>query len=170
MKRRTLQALAVIVLLAIILPTSVRSQDASPQESVSRSTTEFAVDLYRQFAGRTENQQENLFFSPYSIYTVLALMYGGAAGETSEQIAADLHARLPADAFHAGMAAVQSGLNEIGEKGVELNIANSLWPQSGAALKPDFLRLAERYLNHLIGGTKCGPPELVRCFFSCPWL
>ena len=150
MKRRTFQALAVIVLLAIILPTSVRSQDASPQESVSRSTTEFAVDLYRQFADQEKNAQKNLFFSPYSIYTVLALMYGGAAGETAEQIAAALHARLPADAFHAGMAAVQSGLNQIGEKGeVELNIANSLWPQSGAALKPQFLRLAERYLAEI---------------------
>ena len=57
-------------------------------ESVSRSATGFALDLYRQFSEKEQNQGKNLFFSPYGIYTVLALMYGGAAGETAQQMAA----------------------------------------------------------------------------------
>ena len=150
MRRIFPQALAVIILVAFVLPTTVSAQDGSPQEPVARSATGFAVDLYRQFAVRQERGGKNLFFSPYSIYTVLALMYGGAAGETSEQMAAALHVRLEPEDFRTGLADIQEILSQIGKRGaVELNIANSLWPQSGAALNPGFLKLAERYLAEI---------------------
>jgi serpin B len=144
------RALIAIALAAVLLPGKVVAQDGSSQESVSESATEFAVDLYRQFAVREQRDGKNLFFSPYSIYTVLALMYGGAAGETSEQMADALHVQLEAGDFQDGLADIQEILDQIGERGaVELNIANSLWPQSGAALKPGFLELAGRYLAEI---------------------
>jgi len=117
MKRILLQALAVIILAAFVLPPGGFAQGGSPQESVARSTTEFAVDLYRQFVCRAAGQNQNLFFSPYSIYTVLALMYGGAAGETAEQMAAALHVQLDQEDFQAGLADIQDILHQIGERG-----------------------------------------------------
>jgi len=83
MRRRFVRALVVIALAAIVHVPPGIAQDRSPQESVAQSATEFAVDLYRQMG----EEGKNLFFSPYSIYTVLAPMYGGAAGETAEQLA-----------------------------------------------------------------------------------
>jgi serpin B len=77
-------------------------------------------------------------------------MYGGAAGETAEQLAAALHVSLEAERFQSGLAGIQEILNQIGERGaVQLNIANSLWPQSGASINPGFLQLAERYLAEI---------------------
>jgi serpin B len=147
MRRICAPVLAGIALIAIVVPAGVFAQQHSEAETVSRSATQFALDLYRLFSASPERQTENLFFSPYSIYTVLALMYGGAAGETAEQMAAALHVQPDAESFQAGLADIQSILNQIGERGaVQLDIANSLWPQSGAALKPEFLQLAERYL------------------------
>ena len=147
MRRYFVRALVGIALIAVVLPAGIFAQEQSETQTVSRSAAKFALDLYRQFSASPERQTENLFFSPYSIYTVLALMYGGAAGETAGQMAAALHVQPEAEDFQTGLADIQSILNQIGERGeVQLNIANSLWPQSGAALKPEFLELAERYL------------------------
>ncbi len=51
----------------------------------------FAVDLYRRIGGGKDG---NLFFSPYSVFTVLAMTAEGARGETARQIGDVL--RLPA--------------------------------------------------------------------------
>ena len=148
MTRRLVRTLILIALIAEASTPSGFTQDRTAQQSVAQSSTEFAFDLYRQFASQGGN--ENLFFSPYSIYTVLALMYGGAAGETAEQMANALHVQLEVEAFQTGLADMQGILNQIGKRGqVELNIANSLWPQSGAVLNPEFLELAERYLTEI---------------------
>jgi serpin B len=108
-------------------------------------------------------EKENLFFSPYSIYTILALMYGGASGETAEQMAAALHVELEPEEFHAALADIQGILNEIQEKGeVELSIANSLWPQTGDPLVPEFLELTESYLTEVIPVDYRTEPKAVR--------
>src|SRR5690349_15494415 len=49
--------------------------------------TAFAVDLYGQLKG-TEG---DLFFSPYSVSTCLAMTHAGARGETERQMAQVLH-------------------------------------------------------------------------------
>ena len=148
MKSGFSRALFVIALIVEAgIPTGF-TQDLAAQESVAKSSTEFALDLYRQFASRGGNQ--TLYFSPYSIYTVLALMHGGAAGETAEQMATALHVDVETEDSQTGLANIQSILNQISQRGaVQLNIANSLWPQSGAVLNPEFLKLAGRYRAEL---------------------
>ena len=47
----------------------------------------FAFDLYAQL----REQDGNLFYSPASISTALAMTYAGAAGETERQMATVLH-------------------------------------------------------------------------------
>ncbi|MBK7145016.1 MAG: serpin family protein [Xanthomonadales bacterium] len=53
----------------------------------------FACSLYGALAG----QQENLFFSPFSVGTALAMTAEGARGETARQLAAVLGLNAPAD-------------------------------------------------------------------------
>lgn len=53
----------------------------------------FACSLYGALAG----QQENLFFSPFSVGTALAMTAAGARGETARQMAAVLGVDAPAD-------------------------------------------------------------------------
>jgi hypothetical protein len=56
-------------------------------KSLVDANTDFALDLYQQL----DKNQGNIFFSPYSISTALAMTYAGARGQTEEQMAAVLH-------------------------------------------------------------------------------
>ena len=138
-----------VVLMALILTvsvwpaTAVREEPAAPVEDaaqVAEGCNRFAFDLY----GRLKGGEGNLFLSPYSISTALAMTYAGARGETAEQMAEVL--RLPAsgEAVHGAYGALQSDLNAAGEGGAfELVVANRLWGQKGYAFLPDFLALLE---------------------------
>lgn len=50
---------------------------------VAQGNNDFAIRLYRRLQGN----EGNLFFSPYSISTALAMAYAGARGRPQEQMA-----------------------------------------------------------------------------------
>src|SRR4030042_6834024 len=50
--------------------------------SVVEGNNKFALELYQKL----QCQQGNLFLSPYSISTALAMTYAGARGQTAEQM------------------------------------------------------------------------------------
>ena len=92
----------------------------------------FAFDLYQ--ALRT-NEPGNVFFSPYSISTALAMVYAGARGDTEAQISRTLHF-MAQGKQHAAMNAIAVALANAakqtpGEGGdpLQLEIANSVWAQ-----------------------------------------
>jgi serpin B len=109
--------------------------------------TAFALDLYHQLRGETGN----LFFSPYSISTALAMTYAGARGETEKQMARALHFTLPQEKLHPAFAELQASLNAAQRSNtLQLFVANSLWPAKGLSLKRDFLdRMEQNYKTHL---------------------
>jgi serpin B len=106
----------------------------------------FAFDLYRALLG----DQENLFFSPFSISQALAMTYAGAQNDTEAQMAGTLHYRLPQKELHETFYALDQMLTgrETGAKsrdgvGFRLNIANALWGQEGYGFLPEYLALLE---------------------------
>jgi serpin B len=102
--------------------------------------TAYAFDLYSQL----RSQEGNLFLSPYSLSTALAMAYGGARGETAAQMAKVMHFDLVQEKLHPAFAALESGLNAVQQKGqVKLAVANSLWPQKGHAFLPGYLDLCK---------------------------
>jgi len=54
-------------------------------ESLSVSTNSFTLDLYKKLNETSKGQ--NIFFSPWSIATALAMVYLGAKGDTAAQMA-----------------------------------------------------------------------------------
>ncbi len=106
--------------------------------------TGFAFDLY-QAIGSAGNQ----VFSPYSISLALAMAYGGAAGETANQMANVLQYTLPPGKLHPAFNALDldishrpeqaAGVDE--ENRFELTIANSIWGQRNWTFLPGFLDL-----------------------------
>jgi serine protease inhibitor len=76
--------------------------------AVVRSNSDFALDLYGRL--RADNAGRNLFFSPYSVSSALAMVAEGARGETAEQMGKVLHFPETAQA-HAGMAALNDHFN-----------------------------------------------------------
>src|SRR5262249_31542298 len=95
---------------------------------VVQANTAFALSLYAQFRSR----EGNLFFSPLSLSSALAMTYAGARGQTAEQMAAVLH--FPADQkrlpqLFAGLTKDLQADRET--QGYQLTVANALWGQQG---------------------------------------
>ena len=100
--------------------------DASEVKSVVEGNTAFAIELYQQL----KSQPGNLFFSPYSISSALAMAYGGARGQTEAEMAKALHFSQPSQDTHAAFATLAARMKEIQRRSrVTLTAANSLWCQ-----------------------------------------
>jgi serpin B len=113
---------------------------SAPASSLVEGNTAFAIDFYN----RVKAAPGNLFFSPYSISTCLAMTYAGARGETESQMGQVLHFAKDQAQVHAGFAELQRRLNEAEQqKGIELSVANALWSQKDHSFTPDFLNIAK---------------------------
>lgn len=124
-----------------ILTVALSASLTPAAESLYGSNTTFAFDLYSQLRAR----EGNLFFSPYSISTCLAMTYAGARGETEKQMAAVLHFNQKQDQLHSAFGVLQRQLHEAStRKGVELSIANALWAQQGHSFLSEFLKIGAR--------------------------
>jgi len=105
---------------------------------IVESGNQFALELYQQL--RTEDG--NVFFSPSSISTALAMTYAGAAGETEAEMAKTLHFQMPKDQLHEGMRALQAfWTTPDKKKGIRLNLANRLWGHESCEFLPEFLEV-----------------------------
>jgi serpin B len=114
---------------------------SSTPESFGEDSNAFALELYRQF----RQSPGNLFFSPFSIRTVLSMAQLGARGETAAQMRRVLRLSSPEDESHLAFAEVIRQFNTASGQDKML-VANSLWAQRGAPLEAGFLELiAEHY-------------------------
>lgn len=106
----------------------------------------FALELYAKLKGdeNVERQGGNIFFSPYSISTALAMTYAGARGETEKQMAETLHFSLGQERLHSALGALEKRLNAGGKRRTyQLAVANALWGQKGYGFREEFLRLVK---------------------------
>ena len=111
-----------------------------PTKALVEGNTAFACDLYTQL----RDSPGNLFFSPYSISTALAMTYAGARGNTEAQMARVLHFGRGQPQLPAAFGALQRQLNAVERlTRTELNLANALWAQKGHAFLPAFLNIGK---------------------------
>jgi serpin B len=110
--------------------------------AVVKGNTEFALNLY----GKLRAQPGNLFCSPYSISTALAMTYAGARGQTAAEMARALDFTLEPGRLHPAFGALQHRLLQgSGPKhGYQLSVANALWGQQNFGFLPDFLNRTRR--------------------------
>jgi serine protease inhibitor len=107
-----------------------------PMDDVIRGNNRFAVELL----GQVRDQPGNLFFSPSSISTALAMTYAGARTETAREMAKALHFTLPQERLHPAFASMIQALESGASKGgYRLSVANRLWGQKGYHYRPEFL-------------------------------
>jgi serpin B len=135
-----LQLLGLMVPLTCLLAVSAGgAPGASTAQSklLAEGNTAFALDLYSQL----KSNPGNIFFSPYSISTCLAMTYAGARGDTERQMRQVLHFGENQKEVHSAFGEVQRRLKEE-QKGVQLTIANALWAQEGHPFMPAFLAIA----------------------------
>jgi serpin B len=137
---KLLQSLSIACL---VLPVAAWAADTSPSATADRAAVvegnnAFAMELY----GQLQDRSGNLFFSPESISTALAMTYAGARGDTASEMAKTLQFTLPADRFHPAMGALLSNLNAEHD-GYQLRVANALWAQQVYTFLNDFLKLTK---------------------------
>src|SRR5262245_4520617 len=141
-------ALATLCVAGLTVPGMAAAPPDPSATTVARDGNAFAVDLYGQLRS---GQQGNLFLSPQSISTALAMTYAGARGDTADQMARTLHLSLPQDQVPAAYAALLKILNPGGDRGYRLSIANRLWGQRGEPFLDAFLTITRRDFGAELG-------------------
>jgi serpin B len=122
------------------LAASKKVSDPSAQQTAT-AINAFAVDVYLQLT----KGEENLFFSPYSIVSALAMTCAGAQGMTAEEMEKVLYFPENAPDFHVAMNALQNRLAAIPEEAGTVNTANRLWFDEDTKLLPDYMAFVQKY-------------------------
>ena len=111
---------------------------ASPDRALLvRGNTAFALDLYRrQPAG-------NVFFSPYSISTAMAMAGAGARGATAKEIESAMHLPFGGARLAQAWTTLLDDVNRHGGAN-ELVTANAMWPARDIELRADYVAMARK--------------------------
>lgn len=112
---------------------------ADPKDAAA-GNNRFAVSLFHKL-GSTNGG--NLFFSPYSIESALAMTSLGARGTTLSEMNSAL--QFSGGIPHRAVAAQNALLNQKGERPYRLAVANALWGQQGLSFQPDFLNQSKEF-------------------------
>lgn len=114
-----------------------------PQEKsvdhVVDGNNEFSFDLYHKLDGG-----ENLFYSPWSISTALAMTYEGARNDTREEIGEVFGYPGNASELRKAYGYLHDGYNKNGS-GYNMSTANSLWVQEDFPIEDDYKWLLLNY-------------------------
>jgi serpin B len=121
-----------------LLPNFARLSAATPaagakEAAMAAATAAFGCNLF----ARLREKAGNLFFSPMSIETALAMTSVGARGETLAEMNKVL--ALPAARAHSGVGDWLRSLQPGPGAKYELAIANALWGQQGLPFHQEFL-------------------------------
>ncbi|MBN2317162.1 MAG: serpin family protein [Sedimentisphaerales bacterium] len=142
---------AVIVTGCAAAENTTANDNSDKQDMIVQGNNTFALELY----ARLQNSDGNLFLSPYSISTALAMTYAGARSRTAEQMADMLHFPVGQSPAHLNSRQLASefgkrikDLNARGENGAyELTVANALWGQKDYGFLAEFLELVETHYD-----------------------
>jgi serpin B len=129
--------LSFIILAALLTRVELRAD--YDREEVSEAINRLAFDLLPLV------NDQNTFFSPYSISSALALAFAGARGQTEEEMMKVLYFSDSQSLFHPAFHKVNQELEKRKNEGIILNIANALWIDRNAELADDFLVLTNLY-------------------------
>jgi serpin B len=156
MRRASRSKTLLTLLLLIALIAAPAGAQPAKEDAVTtvRDANAFALELYAQLARvnpEKDQKAENLFFSPFSIHSALAMTSAGARGSTLEQMGRTLHLTLPQERLHAAYGQwVQTlgappPLFRRGEVPFELVVANALWAQGGYPFHEPFKETLARH-------------------------
>ena len=129
------------------LPIEVKALTPTPEgiAEVVTANNQFAIDMYQQINGKSEQVDENVFFSPYSLSTAMAMLYAAAEGETKAQIQKTFHYPAPA-ILNPNSAALYNQFNKPNPD-YKLATVNDLWMQQGLTPTKSYIDTVQRYYS-----------------------
>ncbi len=141
----TLGYIIFAVLIASLCFVSVAAYEA---REVAKANDDFAGRLYSHMVGKGADTEQcekcgNMVVSPFSISTVMSMVYAGARGETARQIKKGM-AFPHKDRVFYGYRKILNNL-KFKNKDITLEAANKLFVQSGYTPQADYLDLMRKY-------------------------
>jgi len=128
------------------LTTKADDSKSTPEgvNKIINSNNQFAFDLYLKLKDVSEYNESNIFFSPYSISTALAMTYEGAKGETAEEIQSVFYFPEDKNIRQPSFAKIYNQINKVDKK-YELHTANALWAQKDYKFLEEYINTIEKY-------------------------
>jgi len=135
-------------------PNASQPSPTNLQELINASNR-FAMEMFSNLS----NDRDNLFFSPYSIFTALGMTYEGARNQTADEMRSVFH--FPAD-NQTRWSLFFSLINKLDAKdaGSLLATASALWVQNDFRLLDEFLNVTTAYYKAEVANVDtAGDPE-----------
>ncbi|HEX3002326.1 MAG TPA: serpin family protein, partial [Methanoregula sp.] len=113
---------------------------------VAEANNRFAFDLYPVLSVSPENTNKNLFCSPFSLSTSLAIAGEGATGKTADEILSVLHLSKDPVTRRTGFAGLNTEINSASAD-YTIRTANALWAEKTYVFIPSFTGTARQYYS-----------------------
>jgi len=102
------------------------------------------IELYKQI----QSSKENVFFSPFSISSSLAMTFAGSAGETETEMQKVMSYKNNSENFHGEFKAILNNFKKKGKNNVKISVAQSVWAQKDYNFEATFLETVKaNYLS-----------------------
>lgn len=129
-----------------ITETQVRFADESNATagsviSLVDSLNDFSFEFYNKLL---ENNDGNIFFSPYSIFVALSMAYEGASGNTAVEMQNILNILQNNSVTQSSFGRIYNLLNQ-NQNGYTINTANAFWTHQDYQFLDSYLKLLENY-------------------------
>jgi serpin B len=120
---------------------------ADDSESISKDVTlivegnnKFALEMYSKIV----DDQENVFFSPYSISLTFAMLYEGARGDTTKEIGSIFHFDHNNTTRRSSFAKLYNDLISNNDNYI-FDSSNALWVQENYKLLKEYISIINKY-------------------------
>jgi len=111
---------------------------------VVNGSNEFTFALYNELRKDPANQDANLFISPFSVSSAMAIVYEGARAETADEIRSVFHFPQNDTIRRQGFSGITTLMNRETQGNV-LRTANALWAEKTFPFRTDYIETAHRY-------------------------
>jgi serpin B len=120
---------------------STINAESAEDYNIAAANNAFAFDMY---SGIVNTSEGNMFFSPYSIFTAMAMCYDGAESTTKEEMSNVFYFPLNKNVLEISLREMIEQINSDNEN-YELETANALWIQQSFPVKEQYISNVETY-------------------------
>jgi serpin B len=109
--------------------------------NITEANNQFSFKLFSEL---NNIKNKNIFYSPYSIFTALAIAYEGAKGKTADEMQSIFRFPLDNDTRRNEFLKIINEINK-DDKKYQLNVANALWAEQDYNFLEEYFKIIEEY-------------------------
>jgi len=132
-----------IITTLLLLPTLFIN--AQETKSILKNNIDFAFDLYKNLDEK--DKEKNVFLSPYSISTAMAMTYSGARGKTAMELAQGMHFNTDIKKSDEEFKWLMDAINSLNNSDVNISVANRLFGDKRFKFNSTYLEGINTHFN-----------------------